>query len=303
MHRLLSFKPYFLIVMTMVCLLTRNLVAESKETIDSDFNKNIIDISEVGTAEKITFGMSRKIDPDKVYEIQKQRGVIQTGLTPRFDKNCNCRPIDSEIWAKNYTQKRGKPALHKGIDIPAPRGTPVLAVADGTIVGKFLNEKNAKGIEIVLRHEPDDNGLPLWTYSQYTHLLDMPDLLIGTRVKMGNEIGKTSNTGISGKEAKEKNAGGISSSSGGKKRRYALHFAIFYSNFPTYAVSSYSIIPIEGFFMDPNAFYRKKPPYDSISMENLPEQEKQVSIPYMTEDGQFVPTDTKVIWPYSCRVR
>ncbi len=298
-------KRLVLVILAMVCIAVPGKEAISKSTSGDNSNQNLVDISEVGRAERITFGSSRKADPKEVYDTQKERGVIRTGLTPLFDKAVNCRPIDSEIWAKDYTGKRGKPAHHKGIDIPAPRGTPILAVANGTIVGKYLNENNAKGIEIVIRHEPDDTGLPMWTYSQYTHLLEMPELPIGTQVKMGSEIGKTSNTGISGREAKKRNTGRNTKSGKGrdKVRRNALHFAIFYSDSPRYSESRKGIIPVDGYFMDPNAFFRKKAPYDSVAMKNLPKTEKQIPVAYMTDDGRFVPKDTKVIWPYSCSAR
>ncbi len=297
-------KTISLITFAALCIAAPSKKAHSEPTIDTNFEQYIIDRDELGKAEKITFGKSRKASPDKVYTTQQERGVIQTGLTPLFDKAVTCRPIDSEIWAKDYTRKRGKPAHHKGIDIPAPRGTAILAVADGTVVGKFLNKKNPKGIEIVLRHEPEDTGLPMWTYSQYTHLLAMPELPIGARVKMGEEIGKTSNTGISGREARRKNTGKSRKGRGrGKVRRDALHFAIFYSNSPKYSTSRKGIIPLDGYFMDPNAFYRKNAPFDSPSMKNLPATEKQIPTPYMTDDGQFVPQETKVIWPYACSAK
>ncbi len=131
--------------------------------------------------------------------IQKARGVIETGLEPLFAGGVRCRPIDSEQWAIDYTPKRGKPALHKGIDIPAPRGTPILAAAAGQVGGRFGNADNPKGIEMVLRHSPEDTGLQFWTYSQYTHLDEMPSLAIGARISMGDPLGATGNTGASGR--------------------------------------------------------------------------------------------------------
>ncbi|HCL81859.1 MAG TPA: hypothetical protein DHW81_06450, partial [Nitrospiraceae bacterium] len=123
--------------------------------------------------------------------IQKARGVIETYLTPNFIAGGDCPEIDSEKWAIDYTHKRASAALHKGIDIPQQAGTPIRAVADGVVVGKFENEYNRKGIEVMLRHTPEQTGLPFWTYSQYTHLYEMSPLPIGAKVKMGDEIGNT----------------------------------------------------------------------------------------------------------------
>lgn len=216
--------------------------------------------------------------------IQKQRGVIETFLVPEFIGGGDCPEIDSEQWAIDYSYKRNRLALHKGIDIPQPRGTPIRAVADGMVIGKFLNKGNRKGIEIMLRHTPGQTGLPFWTYSQYTHLQEMSPLAIGTSVQMGDVIGKTANTGKMGKRV----------------RRNALHFAILYSRYPEWSNDGMVVTPKDGYFMDPNAFYRLDPPYDSQSLRKLPRHRKQVPVPYLKSDGTSVPPDTKRIWPYPC---
>jgi len=74
--------------------------------------------------------------------------------------------------------------LHKGIDIPAPRGTPVLAVADGTIT-KVANRNNA-GKQIWL-----ESGTRRYFYAH----LDSWAVTEGQEVKQGEEIGTVGNTG------------------------------------------------------------------------------------------------------------
>ena len=216
--------------------------------------------------------------------IQQARGVIETGLYPDFIGDANCPEIDSEQWAIDYSKKRKRKALHKGIDIPQPRGTPIRAVANGMVIGRFMNDGNKKGIEIMLRHTPPETGLSFWTYSQYTHLREMSPLSIGTQVKMGDEIGKTSNTGKMGRRV----------------RRDALHFAILYSAYPDWSNDGVVVTPKDGYFMDPIAFYRTQPPYDSPSMQNLSAAEKAIQVPYPAKGGDFVPPDTRRIWPYTC---
>ena len=216
--------------------------------------------------------------------IQQARGVIETGLYPEFISGAHCPEIDSEKWAIDYSHKRGRAALHRGVDIPQPRGTPIRAVADGIVVGRFLNKGRKDGIAVFLRHTPEQTGLKFWTYSQYTHLQEMSPLPIGAKVKIGVEIGKTSNTGRMGRRI----------------RRDALHFAIFYSAHPEWSNDGSIVTPKKGYFMDPNAFYRLQPPYDSQSMLKLPKNQKAVPIPYMRTNGSFVPMETKRIWPYPC---
>jgi len=216
--------------------------------------------------------------------IQKARGVIETHLVPTFIDGGNCPEIDSEQWAIDYSHKRKRAALHKGIDIPQPRGTPVRAIADGTVVGRFMNDGNKKGIEVMLRHTPAQTGLKFWTYSQYTHLREMSPLAIGTLVRMGDEIGKTSNTGKMGRRI----------------RRDALHFAVLYSAHPEWSNDSVVVTPKAARFMDPNAFYRLQPPYDSETLKALPDAQKNTPVPYLKADGRAVPADTMRIWPYTC---
>ena len=217
--------------------------------------------------------------------IQRARGVIETGLYPEFISGARCPEIDSEKWAIDYSHKRGRAALHRGVDIPQPRGTPIRAVASGVVVGRFMNEGRKDGIAVVLRHTPEQTGLKYWTYSQYTHLQEMSPLTIGANVKMGAEVGKTSNTGKLGR----------------KIRRDAVHFAIFYSVHPEWSNDGSVVTPKDSYFMDPNAFYRRRAPYDSQSMLKLPDDQKAVSVPYVKSDGSSVPTETKRIWPYPCK--
>ena len=147
-----------------------------------------------------------------------------------------------------------------------------------------MNEGNRKGIEVMLRHTPSQTGLAFWTYSQYTHLREMSPLPIGAMVKMGDEIGKTSNSGKMSRRV----------------RRDALHFAIFYSARLEWSHDGVVVTPKDGYFMDPNAFYHLRPPYDSQSLLSLPKDQRAIPVPYMNKDGLRQPPDTKRIWPHPC---
>ena len=216
--------------------------------------------------------------------IQVQRGVIKTGTAPSFPDGIKCPLIDSEKWAIDYSGKRGGAALHKGIDIVAPKGTPVLAAASGTVIGKFMNSKSRKGIEIVLRHSPEDTGLPFFTYTQYTHLLEMPSLAIGSVVNIGDEIAKIWNTGVMGNRV----------------RRTALHFAVYYSDLPYWTNTGKAFAPKDGYFMDPVAFYKLTGPYESRQVRSLSRANKRINVPYQLKDGTHYPSKAKRIWPFAC---
>jgi hypothetical protein len=103
-------------------------------------------------------------------------------------------------------------------------------------------------------------------------------------VKMGDEIGKTSNSGKMSRRV----------------RRDALHFAIFYSARLEWSHDGVVVTPKDGYFMDPNAFYHLRPPYDSQSLLSLPKDQRAISVPYMNKDGLRQPPDTKRIWSHPC---
>jgi hypothetical protein len=211
-------------------------------------------------------------------------GLIETGLGPAFPAGAHCNGID-ETFAMDYSFKRDRDALHGGIDLPTDFGTPMLAAAAGTVVAVYPEIDNPRGIEIVLRHSPADTGLAMWTYTQYAHLNEPPKHAVGQRVRMGEVLGPTGNSGTSPM---------------GGARRPAIHFAVFYADTPRYAEIAGNVVPEHGRWMDPVAFYRKSGPYDSQSMAALPDAQKFVPIPVMFLDGAVQPGGTKLIWPYAC---
>jgi murein DD-endopeptidase MepM/ murein hydrolase activator NlpD len=224
-------------------------------------------------------------------ELAIKRGLFETGLRPRFPENLKCPDID-EQWAISYTQKRSRENYHGGIDMPVPTGTPMIAAAAGTVVGKYVGKNSYRGKEIILRHGPEDTGIPLWIYTQYAHFDEMPKLEVGQRVRMGEVLGPTGNSGR-GRTPNVQNT----------RRRPAIHFAVWYSTKPEFDARPTKIIPVGGVWVDPNALFRKKPPLDSYSMRALPEAEKKVAISVMVDDGELIPADTKIVWPYTCSRR
>ena len=218
-----------------------------------------------------------------------KRGLFETGLGPVFPENAVCPGID-DTFALDYSFKRKRETYHGGIDMPAPWGTPMITAGSGTVVGKFKGEKSPRGIEIVIRHAPEDSGLPLWIYTGYAHLDRMPDLEVGQRVRVGEIIGPTGNSGVSRKGRKRKS-----------RRRPAIHFSAFFNETGQYAIQRGIVVPVNGRWLDPIALYRQEHPLDSRTMAALPEDEKEVAVPVKFEDGEAVPRGTKFVWPYMCK--
>lgn len=75
--------------------------------------------------------------------------------------------------------------INNGVDIRAPRGTPVKAVEDGQVV--YADWNGGYGQMVILDHDGGD-------YSLYAHL-DRIDVAIGQRVAKGQAIGTVGETG------------------------------------------------------------------------------------------------------------
>ena len=108
-------------------------------------------------------------------------------------------PLNSFTYISGELHSRcnGKTDTHKGIDLAAPKGTPVYAAHSGT-VKSFYNtnyqcaencksgEKEGLGVKI-------DNGDG--TYSLYMHFSKRENLVIGQKVEAGQKLGEVGNTG------------------------------------------------------------------------------------------------------------
>jgi len=97
-------------------------------------------------------------------------------------------PIPDSVVTGEFNEKREGDRLHKGIDLRAPIGTPILAPNNSQVLDKGYDEK--RGNFIILG---DQNGNRT---HQFMHL---SDILVknGEIVGQGQEIGKTGNTGYS----------------------------------------------------------------------------------------------------------
>src|SRR3954470_25028510 len=98
--------------------------------------------------------------------------------------------IRPEQLSDTYSQARaGGARVHDAIDIMAPRGTPVIAAAGGTVEKLFF--KNGGGGITVYVRSPDR----VWVY-YYAHLARYaPSLAEGQQVRRGDPIGFVGSTG------------------------------------------------------------------------------------------------------------
>lgn len=223
-------------------------------------------------------------------EAMRRRGFLATGLRPLYPADAKC--LEANSFFADTTRGDGSArttrfyaGYHGGLDIPAPEGTPIVAVADGAVVHKGEGG-GIGGIGIVLRHAPEDTGFPVWIYTEYKHLREMPDLDLGRQVKMGEVIARAGKTGTVGTRAY------------GSAGHSHLHLTAWYAAGDKYRPGR-MLIPLDGYWMDPLALFRG-PPLASAELAALPDPAKKVPLAYKTTDGRIVPKNTRVVWPFAC---
>lgn len=112
------------------------------------------------------------------------------------------RGVSPKQLSDTYTQSRGEGRLHDAIDIMAPRGTPVLAVADGRIAKLFDSKQGG----LTVYQFDQDEKLAYY----YAHLdAYAPGLTEGKMIRRGDVIGTVGSTGNANPEGPH------------------LHFAVF----------------------------------------------------------------------------
>jgi murein DD-endopeptidase MepM/ murein hydrolase activator NlpD len=104
-------------------------------------------------------------------------------------------PLPIEAFPKEklrdtFNASRGRHRKHHAIDLGAPKGTPIVAVNDGTI--ERLGRDRRGGIVIYLR---DATGRFVYYYAHLSRYA--PGLKVGDRVSRGEKIGEVGSTGRS----------------------------------------------------------------------------------------------------------
>jgi hypothetical protein len=96
--------------------------------------------------------------------------------------------VDAQRLRDSFLDRRGRYRKHLAIDIGAPRGTPILATADGEIVR--LRRERRGGITI---YQKDSTGKYLFFYCHLSRYAK--GLAVGRRVSAGEVIGYVGSTG------------------------------------------------------------------------------------------------------------
>lgn len=101
-------------------------------------------------------------------------------------------PIDGARLTSGYGMRRhpvkGYSAMHRGLDFAAPKGTPIMASGDGTVV--YTGRKGTYGNYIRIRHANQYS-------TAYAHLsASARNIKKGRRIKQGDIIGFVGSTGM-----------------------------------------------------------------------------------------------------------
>jgi murein DD-endopeptidase MepM/ murein hydrolase activator NlpD len=96
--------------------------------------------------------------------------------------------VDVEKLRDSFLSRRGRYAQHLAIDIGAPRGTPVLATADGEVLKVGREQRGGKSI-----YQKDATGKYLFFYCHLSRYAD--SLSVGRKIHRGDVIGYVGATG------------------------------------------------------------------------------------------------------------
>ena len=216
--------------------------------------------------------------------------IRPSGLQPVFPDKARCPEIASPFGSQTRYDGSRRPTwefggYHGGIDISLAEGTPLLALAAGTVASRGEGGQ-LEGNYLWLRHSPEDSGLAYWVYSKYQHLQSLPELPIGAKVVVGQVVARSGKTGTTG----------------GYFGRYGyphLHLITRKSPSGDLTVGSRGSTQ-DGDLTDPLVIYHEASPKPQESVDP-PLREKAVTIPYVTTDGRIWPQGTRVVWPVACQ--
>jgi len=226
--------------------------------------------------------------------VERREGELKaTGLAPVFPDSFACAPIASPFGSPtrydgSFRRDDRFGGLHGGMDLTLNEGTPLLAMAAGTVIAKGEGGQ-LEGFYLWLMHAPSDTGLPHWVYTKYQHLSELPALNEGERVRAGQAVASSGRTGTIGKHY-------------GPTGYPHLHLSALIGPSGEYqkAGAFGSIIRSGGALLsDPLILYLAKPE-DLSSLAALPEDRRRVRVAVVGDGGAVAPEGSKLVWPVSC---
>ena len=116
-----------------------------------------------------------------------------------FARPIAANEVNWPLWDYRYGGSFFADVIHTGVDIPAPKGTPVLAAGSGKVIHAgygiyrgYNDPKDPYGLAVVIFHDFGYQGQSL--YSVYGHL-DQVDVIEGQYVTVSQHLGLVGETG------------------------------------------------------------------------------------------------------------
>ena len=220
----------------------------------------------------------------------KSKMDIPSTLTPVFYNNAICEDIDSPFASHTRYDGSKRPenrnqGKHGGTDWTIEIGQALLAIAAGQVIHKGEGGM-MEGKYIWLLHSPEQTGMPYWIYSKYQHLDKIPDIKIGTNVKVGEIIAIGGDTGT---------IGGHYKSTGYPH----LHLNIKKTKAPLYKIEGSKIRPGKHINTDFLYLFEQTKYMPKTFIQN-PVKNDEVQVSYV-KNGKIVPDDAKIVWPIECK--
>ena len=234
--------------------------------------------------------------PTKPYKLFEAKGLFTTDLKPVFPDTVDCPAISSPFGSKTRYdgswRKNPHYGYHNGIDISLEIGTPLLSVAEGTVISKGTAGRLV-GSYIWLHFKPDAIGLPVHAFVRYQHLDTPSPLAVGKKVYAGEEIGLSGNSGTTGGHF-------------GAKGYPHLHMNVFIGKSSDVRFKGGKIGPKQNLeYFDPLGLYVSRPVdvIDNHVLKKLPYDAKLVKIAVKNSSGKILPSGSRVVWPVICQER
>jgi len=227
------------------------------------------------------------------YSYYEAKGLFETGLRPVFPDSVECPPVSSPYGAQTrYDGSQRNNSwynYHNGMDISLEPGTPLLAVADGTVIHSGSGAQLV-GNFIWLHLTPEATGLPLHVFARYQHLDDQSPLKTGDRVKAGDPIGSGGATGTTGGHF-------------GQNGYAHLHLVLYTGPSDDVAPKGAMLSPDTLNYLDPLGLYLDASvgAVTNAALRDLPNDKKSVPVAVRTDKGETIPKGAKVVWPLTCR--
>ena len=231
-----------------------------------------------------------KNGPGKRAKGIKSKMDMPSSLTPIFYNKAICDDIDSPFASPTRYDGSSRPSnrnegKHGGTDWTISVGEPLLAIASGKVIHKGEGGM-MEGKYLWLLHSPEQTGMPYWVYSKYQHLDSIPDIKIGTDVKVGEVVAIGGKTGTVGGHYKHTG--------------YPhLHLNIKKTRNIEYEINN-SKIKIGKHINTDFLYLFEQTQYMPKAFIKNPAKKNEVLISYV-KNGKIVPEDAKIVWPIECK--